>query len=100
MTGVRRCAAVSACAAALLLALESVERNRPDAMVVPMTGVLLERIVKVVEFAARHRMPALYTLRHPMLSGGLMSCSADFGAMASGLVIPQSVLLRAEEVFE
>jgi putative ABC transport system substrate-binding protein len=36
----------------------------------------------VIEFAAKQRLPAIYTAPQPVLEGGLMSYTADFGALS------------------
>lgn len=62
--------------------LERLARDRPDAMLVSMTGPMVAGSAKVVAFAAAQRLPALYSTRGPVTQGGLMSYSADFAAMA------------------
>lgn len=59
----------------------NLERNRPDAIGIATAGALLDGLGRIVEFAARHKMPALYSIEAPVLNGGLMSYAADFGAM-------------------
>ena len=64
------------------VALASLEHERPDAMGVSMVGVIGERYARVVEVAARLHIPALYSIRQPVVDGGLMSYAPDFRAMA------------------
>ena len=63
------------------MALQEIERNRPDAISVGMTGAILANVRRVIEFAASRRVPAIYSIKSPVLYGGLMSYSADFGVM-------------------
>lgn len=60
----------------------NLERNRPDAIGIATAGAVLDGLGRIVEFAARHKMPALYSIESPVRNGGLMSYAADFGAMA------------------
>ena len=122
--------------AELETAFAVIARERPDALYVAMTGAIATHRARVIEFAARERVPAIYTGKLPVTEGGLMAYSQDFGplvrrtaaiidrilkgakpadlpveqptnfeliinmktANALGLTIPQSLLLRADEV--
>jgi len=65
----------------LSVALANLERDRPDALGVSTTGVLIEHIVRIVEFAAQHRLPTLYSTAFAVHQGGLMSYGPDFAAI-------------------
>lgn len=118
-------------------ALDRIVRERPDAMKV-VWGTLRQHQARVIEFAARERLPVIYTNKAPVLEGGLMSYNVDYAALyprtaaitdrilkganpaeipieqptryelvinmktakALGLAIPQSLLLRADQVIE
>ena len=54
-------------------AFENVERDRPDALFVGANTFLNARRIQVVQLAAFHRLPALYTTRDFVEVGGLMS---------------------------
>ncbi len=56
--------------------------DRPNAVNVGMAGMLIEHVGGIIEFAARHKLPAHYSIDQPVLRGGLLSYSADFFAMA------------------
>jgi putative ABC transport system substrate-binding protein len=64
---------------ALLVAME---RDRPDGIAVAMVGVVGERYQRIIDVAARLRIPALYSIRQPVVDGGLMSYTANFATMA------------------
>lgn len=58
-------------------------------MLVVLNGVLYPVRGRVVELAARHRLPALYSLRPPVEMGGLMSYGPDINEIwrqAAGFV--------------
>lgn len=63
-------------------AIAHMARDRPDAISVGSTGVLLDHVGKVIEFASRHRLPVMYGVRDSVLRGGLMTYTPDFPAMA------------------
>ena len=68
--------------------LEEIERaftlitkQRPDALMVASTGAIFANRAHVIEFAARQRLPVLYTVEGLVPEGGLMSYSADYRAL-------------------
>jgi len=58
-------------------ALSLVAKNRPDALLVALSGVILSHRARVIEFAAKQRLPALYSSKTPISEGGLISYAAD-----------------------
>ena len=63
-------------------AFAAMERVRPGAVFVATTGEILGSVSRVVDFAARQRLPAMYAVNFPVYDGGLMSYAANFEAMA------------------
>jgi putative ABC transport system substrate-binding protein len=63
-------------------ALGSLERNRPHAISVAGTGVLLDQTARIIEFAARHKLPAIYSAPAAVGQGGLMNYTANVSALA------------------
>ena len=62
-------------------ALAIMERERPDGLSVAMTGVLAQHARRIIEFAARHKLPAHYSIAPPVYAGGLMSYGQDINAV-------------------
>jgi putative tryptophan/tyrosine transport system substrate-binding protein len=64
------------------------------------------RRAALVALTVRHRVPAIFEFRDFVDAGGLMSYGTDLGgflpttAKVLGLKIPESFLLRADEVIE
>jgi putative ABC transport system substrate-binding protein len=63
-------------------AFEDLARLRPDAMLVSTTGTIVSGYRRIVEFAAMHRLPAIYSTAFPVRDGGLIAYAPDFAAMA------------------
>jgi putative ABC transport system substrate-binding protein len=120
------------------VAFAAMTQRRPDAMFLVTDALTLLNRKRVIEFAALHRIPAMYEVNIPVQDGGLMSYGASFednyrraagyvdrifkGAVPSalpverpsryylainlktaktlGLTMPQSLLLRADQIVE
>lgn len=57
-------------------AFQRVRRERPDGLFVALTGVVTNERARIIAFAARERIPAIYTSDVATREGGLMSHSA------------------------
>jgi len=62
-------------------ALAAITKGRAAALLVPVDPVIFTQRRRVLEFAARHRLPAIYGIREMVEAGGLMS----YGPMLSDL---------------
>jgi putative ABC transport system substrate-binding protein len=59
-------------------AFETIARERPGAMVVLADRVFLHNRQRIVVFAARHRLPAVYPYRELVDAGGLMCFGPNY----------------------
>ena len=63
-------------------AFAEVQKNRAEALIVSSTGLFYVHGTRLVEFAAKHRLPAIYHRSEFVVgSGGLMSYGPDFRDM-------------------
>jgi len=63
-------------------ALPQIIQQRPDALLIVISGAIFTHRARIIEFAASQRLPALYTSPQPVLEGGLISYTADYVALA------------------
>jgi putative ABC transport system substrate-binding protein len=68
--------------AALEEAFARIVGDRPHALFISPTGTIYDHRARVIAFAARERLPAIYGSRVIVAEGGLMSYIADFGLLA------------------
>ncbi|MBI2750409.1 MAG: ABC transporter substrate-binding protein [Burkholderiales bacterium] len=81
-------------------AFTHIVRERPDALYVVPTGAIYTHRARVIEFAAHHRLPAIYTSPQPVSEGGLISYTADFGALARRTAAIMDRLLKGAKPAE
>ena len=67
--------------AELEAAFTLIVRERPDALYVVPTGAINTHRARVIEFAARQRLPAIYANIRSVAEGGLIGFAADQGAL-------------------
>src|SRR5437762_14036821 len=62
-------------------AFDAIARERPDAFIVFADRVFLHNRGRIVDFAARNRLPAVYPYRELVEAGGLMSFGPNYADM-------------------
>jgi putative ABC transport system substrate-binding protein len=67
--------------AELEAAFNLMDTDRPDALYVVPTGVLFNNRARVIEYAARQRLPAMYINKGSVAEGGLMAYLPDPNAL-------------------
>ena len=67
--------------AALDAALSAIGRTHPEALITLVDAVTFTQRQRIVEFAAKHRVPAIYQVREFTDAGGLMSYGLNFLGM-------------------
>lgn len=63
-------------------AFTTLDRERPDALLVSMTGPVLGAFRSVIHYAAARRLPAIYSTTTPVPEGGLVAYAFDPVALA------------------
>jgi len=67
--------------AALDAAFSAIGRTLPDALITLVDAVTFTHRQRIVEFAAKHRVPAIYQVREFIDAGGLMSYGLNVASM-------------------
>jgi putative tryptophan/tyrosine transport system substrate-binding protein len=62
-------------------AFAAMMERRPNAFVTTNDGLILQHIGQVIDFAAEHRLPAMYQSRENVEAGGLMSYGATLSEL-------------------
>ncbi len=57
--------------------LSAISRERPDALLVASSGLIIRHRARIIEFTAKRRLPTIYTRSRFVKSGGLMSYGAN-----------------------
>jgi putative ABC transport system substrate-binding protein len=61
--------------------LSAISRERPDALIVASSALILRYNAQIIEFTAKRRLPTMYTRRRFVKEGGLMSYGANLPDM-------------------
>jgi putative ABC transport system substrate-binding protein len=78
-------------------AFQSLRRERPDALYVVGNPVVALHRQAIVDFAARHRLPAIYTGRAFVDAGGLMSYGPSLREMAHRTAVFVDKILKGAQ---
>jgi putative tryptophan/tyrosine transport system substrate-binding protein len=81
-------------------AFDRIAQDRPDALFVMSRGQLWTHRARVIEFAARQRLPAIYGDKSRVLEGGLMSHWEDVDASAHQLAAIADRIIKGERPAE
>ena len=91
-------------AADLERAVSAAARDHAEALLVARDGTLFLGRARIVELAARSRLPTMYGLRERVEAGGLMSYGVDFRDVfrraAHYIDKILKLLLRADQIIE
>jgi putative ABC transport system substrate-binding protein len=78
-------------------ALDRVEQQRPDVLLVHSDVVFYVQHLRVIEFAARHSLPSMYSFTRDVEDGGLMAFAVEFRELfARAPVIIDKILKGAK----
>jgi putative ABC transport system substrate-binding protein len=77
--------------------LATLAGERGDGLIFPPDPVTNTHRKLVVEFAARHRLPAIYGLRHVTAEGGLMSYGIDLPDLFRKAAVYAHRILKGEK---
>jgi len=58
--------------------LSAISQERPDALLVATSGFMLANQARIIEFAAKRRLPTIYAWSRFVYAGGLISYGVDF----------------------
>ncbi len=61
--------------------LSAISRERPDALIVASSALIIRYNAQIIEFTAKRRLPTMYTRRRFVKEGGLMSYGANLPDM-------------------
>jgi len=75
-------------------ALSTLDRDRPDALLLLADPLTMSQRLRIVEFAAEQRLPAMYEVRQFVDAGGLISYGPDTDAMLRRSAIYVDKILR------
>ncbi|HEY8163938.1 MAG TPA: ABC transporter substrate-binding protein, partial [Gemmatimonadaceae bacterium] len=75
-------------------ALETMDRERPDALLILADPLTTSQRLRIVEFAAQERLPAMYELSQFVDAGGLMSYGPNSDTVVSRAAIYVDKILK------
>jgi putative ABC transport system substrate-binding protein len=75
-------------------ALETMDRERPDALLILADPLTTSQRLRIIEFAAEERLPAMYEVSHFVEAGGLMSYGPNVDKIVSRAAIYVDKILK------